>query len=172
MEDTLRYFFSALFQGFAAIITLGIMFYLYYLDKQSRKVDEIEKELSIYIPSGLSAEAIERYNFFLEFGIIAYVKEYLIKRQLASSQYFHFQKRIEIFDSITEQKKVLSEKLKLLFKISRTILIGSLISLFLVGYFNWLNIILAVDGLILIVLTIIFFARLFSFSKTIIDGPF
>ncbi len=32
MEETLRYFFSAVFQGFAAIITLGAMYFLYFFD--------------------------------------------------------------------------------------------------------------------------------------------
>jgi len=31
MNTTLLYFYSAVFKGFAAILTLGAMFYLYYI---------------------------------------------------------------------------------------------------------------------------------------------
>ena len=51
MEDTLRYFFSAVFQGFAAIITLGIMFYLYYLDKFRNRIEDIESIFQGFKPN-------------------------------------------------------------------------------------------------------------------------
>ena len=172
MEDTLRYFFSAIFQGFAAIITLGIMFYLYYMDKQSRKVDEIERELMMFKPSGLGPDGEERLKYFLDFSIIEYMREYSIKRRTTHSQADPIYMRVNKYDSIIKQKELLSDNLKILFKIARMILICSLLSLFLVGYFYWLNIVLEIAGIILIILSIIFFARLFSFSKTIIEGTF
>jgi hypothetical protein len=45
MENTLLYFFSALFQGFAAIITLGSMFYLYFIEHLNEQKAKIEEEL-------------------------------------------------------------------------------------------------------------------------------
>lgn len=42
ISDTLRYFYSAAFQGFAAIVTLGIMFYLYFVQDINNRIKSIE----------------------------------------------------------------------------------------------------------------------------------
>ena len=172
MEDTLRYFFSSVFQGFAAIITLGIMSYLYYMDKQYKKIEEIEKALLMFKPSGIDAEGKERLKYFLDFGIVEYMREYTVKRLAENSEANHVVMRVKKYDSIMAKKNTLSSNLKVLFKIARFILIISLISLFMLGYYNWLNTILAISGVFTIMLSILFFNNLFTFSKKIIDEPF
>ena len=142
------------------------------MDKQAKKVDEIEKELMLYKPSGTGTEGQERLKHFLSYGIVEYMREYTIKKQIASSQSDHIYMRVKKFDSIIQQKKILSDNLKLLFKIARVILILSLVSLFIVGYFCWLDYVLMLFGVLIIILSIIFFYQLFKFSKVIIDGPF
>ena len=44
-SDTLRYFYSAIFQGFAAIITLGSMFYIYFRQQIENRKDELKKNM-------------------------------------------------------------------------------------------------------------------------------
>ena len=46
MEDTLRYFFSAVFQGFAAVMTLSVMFTIYRLDKFQTRKENLELQTS------------------------------------------------------------------------------------------------------------------------------
>lgn len=172
MEDTLRYFFSAVFQGFAAIITLGIMFYIYYIDKQSRKIDEIEKKLMIFEPNLQTANYEEKINYYVEHGIFKYASHYLLPPLIEAKPMHQIVVAMKKYDLIIKQKEFLSKKIKELFKIATLILIVSLVSLFMIGYYQWLSIALFIIGIITILLCIIFFTRLFTFSKSIIDGPF
>ena len=48
MEDTLRYFYSSVFQGFAAIITLGAMYFLYFFDKTNSQKKDLINKLNSY----------------------------------------------------------------------------------------------------------------------------
>ena len=172
MEDTLRYFFSAVFQGFAAIVTLGIMFYLYYMDKQSRKLDDIEKALSVFKPDRLTNNSEEKINYYVEYGIFEYANKFLLPPLVGKKPTHQIVITLNRYNIIVKQNKLLSDQLKKLFKIAILILILSLLSLFTVGYFHSLNIILFIIGIIIIVLSVIFFTFLFKFSKIIIDGPF
>ena len=169
MEDTLRYFFSAVFQGFAAIVTLGIMFYLYYMDNQIRKLDDIEKILSVFKPDRLTNNSEEKINYYVEYGIFEYAKSFLLPPLVEKNPTHQIVITLNRYNVIVKQNKLLSDQLKRLFKIAILILILSLLSLFTVGYFQWLNIILFFIGIILIVLSVIFFTYLFKFSKIIID---
>lgn len=169
MEDTLRYFFSAVFQGFAAIITLGIMFYLYYLDKLSSKTEKIESRLSNFKPQiGRGHDELLTYE---REGIIEYMKKYLLPIKKDIQAYDWARLQVSLYDSIGEQKQSMSVKMKNLFKIARLILVVSLISLFLVGYYEWLNYILVTFGIACIILAVVFFSQLFTFIKQILDNP-
>lgn len=171
MEDTLRYFFSAVFQGFAAIITLGIMFYLYYMDKQSRKIDNIEKELLLFKPNSISDKSGEKIKSYVEHSIFEYATCYLLPSLVEANPTHQIVVAMKKYDLIIKQKKLLSGQLKGLFKIATLILIVSLVSLFMVGYYKWLTVVLFIIGIITILLSTIFFTLLFRFSKTVIDGP-
>jgi len=167
MEDTLRYFFSAVFQGFAALITLGIMFYLYYMDKLSGKTEKIESKL-LPLKPGISGEGFTIYE---REGIIGYMKKSLLPKKKDLPSYDYLRMRVSQYDSIEEQKITSSAKMEGLFKIARVILLLSLISLFLVGYYEWLNYLLTGSGILCIVLSIVFFKDLYAFSKQIMDRP-
>jgi len=168
MEDTLRYFFSAVFQGFAAIITLGIMFYLYFIDKLRSRTNEIKNNLLVYKPSQTGDDL---YKYLEEEGIIKYMKNKLLPIKKDFPSYNNARNLVSLYDSIEAQKGSLSERLKDLFKIARVILITSLISLFCVGYHLWINYALIGFGIFCIVLAIMFFSDLYTFSKEIIDTP-
>jgi len=169
MEDTLRYFFSAVFQGFAAIITLGIMFYLYYLDKLSNEIKKAEHGLENYIPK--TGKSVEERELYYKEGFFPYMKKYVLTKITDNPSFTIERQKISRYDSIQEQKESLSTQFKYLFKIARVILIVSLISLFIIGYVKILDYVLLISGATCIILSIIFFTKLFTFSKQIIDNP-
>ena len=167
MEDTLRYFFSAVFQGFAAIITLGIMFYLYYLDKLTKKLESIESSFDGHIPS----RGTEGDFYVKENGIVMYVKNKVLPFKEGNAGYDYIRKLVAIYEVNIGQKEKLNINLIALFKIAVSILLTTLMSLFCVGYFMWLNLTLFVCGIIIIILSWVFFLKLFSFISEIIKSP-
>lgn len=148
------------------------MFYLYYLDKQSRKIDEIEKVLLNFKPDRISDKSGEKINYYIENGIFKYATNYLLPPLIEANPNHQIVVGMKRYDSIIKQKDFLSKNLKGLFKIATLILIVSLVSLFMVGYYQWLNVALYAIGIFIIVLSAIFLTRLFRFSKTIIDAPY
>ena len=162
MGDTLRYFFSAVFQGFAAIITLGIMFYLYYIDKIEKRISEIEKALK---DEYLVYSRSEDDHYIKQNGIVKFFNE----KVKAQSKGVFVVEMLNSHESIMANKKDFNGRIKSLFKIARVILIISLISLFCIEYLVWLDMVLLFIGVLIIILSIIFFSHLFSFIKKIID---
>ncbi len=76
MEDTLRYYFSAMFQGFAAIIALGAMYFLYFFDK----VENQKKEIALKL-KGFERIVPGSNDSILIHGIVKYLKKkYYLKR--------------------------------------------------------------------------------------------
>ena len=71
MEDTLRYFFSSLFQGFAAIVTLGAMYFLYFFDKIESKKNQVLERLKVF--EGM--EGASGREYIIRNGIMKYLKE-------------------------------------------------------------------------------------------------
>jgi len=167
MVDTLRYFFSAVFQGFAAIITLGIMFYLYYLDKINKKLDDIDSSFSGHNPRSGS----EDDYYVKEHGITLFVKNKILPLKVNVETYDYTRQIVSLYEKIIKQKDKLNRKLLSLFKIAVAIILISLISLFCVGYFGWLNNILFFSGILNIFLSLMFFTKLFSFIKEITNKP-
>jgi len=167
MADTLRYFFSAAFQGFAAIITLGIMFYIYHLDKIRKEIDEINSFFSGYKPRSGSEDDL----YVKEHGLALYVKNRILPSKVNVEAYDSTRQLVSLYEKIIEQKNRLNIKLLSLFKIATIIILVSLISLFCVGYFRWLNNILFFSGILNIFFSLVFFTKLFSFVKEIINKP-
>ena len=167
MEDTLRYFFSAVFQGFAAVIAIGIMFYLYYMDRINKKLEEIETSLSGFKSSPQSDNDL----YIKEHGLVSFIKDKILPLKTNLSAYDPTRSLIVIYDKIKAQNEKLKTKLIILFKLAILIILISLISLFSVGYYSWLNIILFISGIICIFLSVSFFSGLFRFIKDIIHKP-
>ena len=166
MEDTLRYFFSAVFQGFAAIITLGIMFYLYYLDKFRKRVEDIESIFQGFKPNSGTEDNL----YVKEYGLVLYVKNKILPTKVDIPSYDFARNAVSLYVKIVAQKERLNKKLMSLFKLAVFIILTSLISLFCVGYLIWLNNILFFLGILVTLLSFIFFTRLYSFIKDIIEN--
>jgi len=149
MEDTLRYFFSAMFQGFAAIITLGAMYFLYFLDKIESQKNNIIDKLKPYA----EVETTNR-DFTIRNGIIECVKQKVLPLKIDVPQYDTARYLINKYDSFIEKELNTKKYLSILLKKTITILILSLCSLFLIGYNNYLNYFLLLVGIISLFISI------------------
>lgn len=166
MEDTLRYFFSAMFQGFAALIALGAMFYLYYKEISFNKMQNLENELrkflnvnnDLNVNAKIDSEGIESYT----------------QNHLNGHKQFERRNTVEVlFDNYKNTKRK-REKVK--FKLPRIlnytiiILIVSITSLFLVDYNYILDKIILMIGILLIIFSIITLIMIKKFILTIIKS--
>ena len=76
MEETLRYYFSAMFQGFAAIIALGAMYFLYFFEKIENQKKEIILELKPFAETGFK-DYIQKYGLLNMLPKLYYLKKKL-----------------------------------------------------------------------------------------------
>ena len=163
MEDTLRYFFSALFQGFAALIALGAMFYLYFKELSINRTNQIEKELRKFLNVHNSLDTDAKID---SQGI-----ELFVDNQLKSNNQID---RREIVVKLNANYKSIKQKINgvenILPDILRNtfiILIISIISLLLTGYYYVINYILLIIGVIIVVFSIITLIKMKEFISDI-----
>jgi len=164
MEDTLRYFFSAVFQGFAALIALGAMFYLYFKELSINRTNQIEKELrkflnvhnNLNIDAKIDSQGIELYT----------------DNQLDRNNQFD---RREIVVKLNANYKSIKQKINrveniLPFILRNTfiILITSIFSLLLTGYYCVINYILLIIGAIIVIFSIITLIKMKNFILDIL----
>lgn len=129
MEDTLRYFFSAIFQGIAAILTLGAMFYMNYQERSRSRIKELSDEVRTFF-----SVHIERTTEELRMNPV----ELMISRQKLP-RYDH--ENYENHNLIADEFLEIVNKLNLIKEIipplifqGIVLLVVSSISLFAVGY--------------------------------------
>ena len=160
MEDTLRYFFSAVFQGFAAIITLGAMYFLYFFERIELSKKNIIDKLTPY-------ENETGYkDYIIQNGVIEYLKNILLPKKVDNPAYEMPRKLLKKYEALTATELKIKSYLPQLLRGTISILILSLISLFLIGYNNILNYCLAVVGIVVIILSIKY---LFMIKKVILE---
>ena len=159
MEDTLRYFFSALFQGFAALIALGAMFYLYFKELSINRMNQIEKELrkfinvlnNLNVDAKIDSQGIELYtDNHLEKNNQFDRREIVIK---LNANYKSIKKKINGVENI----------LPFILRNTFIILITSIISLLLIGYHCLINYMLLIIGVIIVIFSIITLIKMKSF---------
>jgi len=170
MEETLRYFFSAVFQGIAAIIALGSMFFIYDFDK----IENQKKVIENFLKNNIKAPGLDDKFDLSNIGIIEYSKRY-VDEYADNSNYKTAQKLCKIYEIKLKEFERLEEKERIInhfpsfLKLAITILILSLISLFLVGYNCYLNYFLIFIGIIVIIMTILYLKKLYRLIITILD---
>lgn len=152
MEDTLRYFFSAIFQGIAAILTLGSMFYLSYLEKINSRIQNLIIETNkIYFPPKKAIVEI------LGSDIIQHLKKNYLPTMDQKSELFEtYCYIISEYEKLKNKKDKLDDKLPGILMFGLLILILSTICLFSIGYYDWLNIAVFVIGVFTTILTLSF----------------
>jgi ABC-type multidrug transport system fused ATPase/permease subunit len=152
-SDTLRYFYSAILQGFAAIIALGGMFYVYYKQNIVNRKNEILKEYKNYFNMN-----IQHVRASIEIkGIHSYVLDDLEahKGNLETNDRLKALKLLSSeYEKISEKEKSIYDNLTKLTKKIVVILIISMFGLFFVGYHRSVDFVLIVVGFLLILLSI------------------
>ena len=151
MEDTLRYFFSAMFQGFAALIALGAMYFLYFFDKlesQKRTIEEVLKQPTDRM--NLDPET----KIALLKDIVKCWEQKILPGREETTGYDYERKLVNDYGTLISRRTEVKNYLSNLLKKTILILIISLISLFLIGFYDWLDNILAIVGVISILLSI------------------
>lgn len=166
MNSTLLYFFSAVFQGFAAIITLGSMFYLYYINKFYDKYEWILNELRRqFIDQRAVMNEIESK------GVILYCKEHVenVKKNNWDSDTSYIQTRLNEYDILQNKHNLIKKYVPSILYLTMIILVVSLVSLFLIDISNRLNKILFWIGVMTGILSIVDFMIIIRLIKQIIE---
>ena len=163
MEETLRYFYSAVFQGIAAIISLGSMFFIYYFDKIENQKKVIRNNLGERFIS-LSPEGKVILN---KKGIIEFTKQHIENNKNDKNNVL-FEIKIKEYRQLEEKEKI-KDHIPSFLKLAITILVLSLISLFLIGYSIYLNYLLIFVCIITIIITIMYLKQLLNMIFTILD---
>ncbi len=157
MEETLRYFFSAVFQGYAAIIALGSMFYISYLDRIRNSKNMIADKLANEVTGD---KRVADAKIF-EHSIIKFVEDRILPTIDINQKDFEFWKLgVHRFRTLEKKENELKKKLPTIIILTLIILTVSLISLFLVGICVFLNSLLTVVGGIIVILSILYFYKL------------
>jgi hypothetical protein len=158
MEDTLRYFFSAIFQGIAAILTLGAMFYMNYLDKTKSRIAELEKEVNrIYQPGG--ADILDK---ILRSNIIEVMRDHYLPLHKDQTSYSHHRFIVQEYETIANQLEEIKNLLPSLIIQGMLLLIFSSVALFFIGYNVILNEIIFFVGILVLFFTFTFLMNLLS----------
>lgn len=151
MEDSLRYFFSAIFQGIAAILALGAMFYMNFMDRTKNRINElILNTLRDYNPPAKKTE-IEKSN------IIEVMKVNLLptmNRENSSDQKFFM--IAEEYDSLKSKKDYLNSKLPGLIRKGILLLVLSGVAMLCIGFYAFLNYLMYGVAILCVALTFIF----------------
>jgi len=164
MEDTLRYFFSAVFQGFAALIALGAMFYLYFKELSINRTNQIEKELrkflnvhnNLNIDAKIDSQGIELYtDNHLDRNNQFDRREIVVK---LNANYKSIKQKINRVENI----------LPFILRNTFIILITSIFSLLLTGYYCVINYILLIIGAIIVIFSIITLIKMKNFILDIL----
>lgn len=149
ISDTLRYFYSAVFQGFAAIIALGAMFFLYFRQGIENERMRIEERLQNYFVTTISNVRAD----IDKSGIIQFVRNELKDNEKGLRK--EAQKALVArYDFLSKSLEKIEAKIPAILRDTIIILSLSLIFLFLVGYNPIGDIFLIVAGFFLIILSI------------------
>jgi hypothetical protein len=166
-KDTLRYFYSSLFQGYAAIFSLSGMFFVFYAERMSTILTKTISSLRTIIEEYKLVTNETENNYLATMGVFAFINEIYFKknRNLPSNCSYHNSiiANYNIINFINGHQIVAKRKLKRLILFSLLILCVSLVCLFCIGDFENVNLLIYRIGLVLIVISIIYFIYLGKF---------
>jgi len=148
--ETLRYFYSAVFQGFAAIITLGSMYYLYYKQNLTNELNIINEKIRADYNNHLDEIFEKQEKKFLEERINSRPQ---VDTDFGLNKNKNYLERIKFINKKVNEIEIEIPKL---LKQTIYILILSLIGLILCGLNFWLNVILFCFGIGLIIWIVIY----------------
>lgn len=160
MEDTLRYFFSAIFQGMAALFTLGSMFYISFLEKLDNKKKDMNNRADKYFRPADH----EGFSKTITKSTIDNIVEYYIPLQKQNNKGTDpiLVSLADEYTVLIEKQQLIKQKIKPVIKNSIIVLLISMICLFTVGYSEFLNYCNFIAGIVLIFFIFYFFMRLYK----------
>lgn len=131
--ETLYYFYSAIFQGFAAMFTLILMFVIYYFEKSDRRRYYYEQELE------KTAKSMFSFNYINDEinkgkGLYEFIKEIINKRDIEQDKKLHV--LIDACDKLNYQETFVKRQLVYILSLSFVILLSSIILLYLIDIIN------------------------------------
>jgi len=164
MEDTLRYFFSSIFQGIAAILTLGAMFYMNYLEKVKSRIEElINKTKTMISITTVPESIIELEQNMLE------VMRHKIEIKKGDENYNRHFKILDEYDLLNHKVILVKEIIKPIIFQGIVLLVISGISLFGVGYSNIGNNIAFCFGILILFIMSAFLKNLVAILRITTD---
>jgi len=164
-KDSLRYFFSSTFQGFAAIFTLGSMFYIFYSERVYNAMNGITSKLeSIISKNGLILNDEDSMSV-TTYGIHYFIEQVLKKRDGFNKHpsYKSIDAASTFYFEIKYKHYRLKIKLTFFIIISTFILLFSLFSLLIIDLNDFYNDIASINAIYLLILSIIYLFILVSF---------
>jgi len=166
METAMLYFFSAIFQGFAALLTLGVMFYLYYMNKVNENIMWIESELRRQFNA--SKDLINKIELitFVEYCRKEYVSK--LGEAKASEWDLFIKTKVDEYDKINKKKEKIRKKIPIILYMTISILIVSMISLLGIGYLKGESNILFGIGIFTVIISIIDLIIIINLIKSIL----
>ena len=159
-SDTLKYFFSSVFQGFAALITLGAMFFLYYFERMNSRKEDLEGKMMEElwkISNGITNMSNDNRKYLFENGMVRLIEDKLIRNDTGNEKYLPAQILIKDFNYSQNKIKETKRNIPKIVVISFSILGISLFSLILINTSYLVNIVLIIIALIIIIFSIIDF---------------
>ena len=163
--ETLYYFYSAVFQGFAAMFTLILMFIIYYLQKNEEKRYYLEKRM----------EDIARITFASEFtkevfyegkGIYNYVSQKKEEGKVTKDDHLFILS--ELCEKVNRDERIVKILMGLILMLSFVILLSSILFLQLIDSIFLDKNLIALTSKFTIILIIVYFALSFILMYKII----
>ena len=170
-SDTLRYFYSSVFQGYAAIFTLGGMFYIYYSQQIEMKQTLIKNILTNTIKrltwTGVTKESKIAFNV----NVIDYVENYFVKEygiNILTPPFNEISALVIAYKSIQSHNTAIKTDIKKIIVLSIFFLLSSLMILYSIDANRLLNSFAAYSGVIIIIVSFYYFFKLWSIINKII----
>lgn len=161
--ETLKYFFSSIFQGFAALLALGAMFYLYFFERIEREQDSIIKKLEIEFERKKTSLEYDT-TFFMDTWVASKGVYSLAKKIVGEFKndpmYMAMNTLINRYEDTLRREKNFRKGIPILVGLNFIILIASLTALFNVDYSHSNNSQAYYFALILLFICIIYFGYL------------
>ncbi len=168
-QDTLRYFYSSVFQGFAALFSLGGMFYIYFSQSMTNRLQDLRERVRQHVRHLIGATGGE-HMVLIDRNPIEYIENHVdVEKSKDGAWLTVFSLALEYR---TQQRQVSEFKKYMywLLPLSTVILVMSLFGLFFIKLYDseTVNYIVFGIGILTLVVSCIYFYFLFKMVKDIL----
>jgi len=138
LADTLRYFYSAVFQGFAALISVGLFVFFFRMQQISNKMHSIENEILNLLQNsyaGAYSNYIKNYTNFYDYCCLLLQDKY----EIATSFTEKIHDKVILYISLKLDQDTRMGKIKWTIISSSIVLIMSIIMLLFIDRMIYLS---------------------------------